>query len=111
MSKNHAESKTSKGTQETYQPYIDANSQGGIEVASRTDGSFPVGTGGAARAQRNTVDPITGGILSQLIDQVKSQLAEAEECVEWYERKKTEYRGQLDRLEHLHRLMEEEFTD
>ena len=83
----------------------------GSQDPSRGSGDIGRGIFGTSRSSGIQVDPITGGILSQLIKQVEGQLAESKECVDWYERKTKEYQDQLDQLKHLQGLMESEFTE
>lgn len=44
---------------------------------------------------------ILGGIVTQLIERVESQLGEAVECVDWYERQRRQFQKELDNLRSL----------
>ena len=49
---------------------------------------------------------IAGGILTQLISATHDQLSEAVECIQWYERRRTELERRLDDLVKLRELLE-----
>ena len=71
--------------------------------AGQIYGAFSPGISGAdwARENSNIGRVITGGILSQLIDVVAEQLAEAEDCVELYQKRAEKLRETLGELEQL----------
>ncbi|MBW4523481.1 MAG: hypothetical protein KME16_28070 [Scytolyngbya sp. HA4215-MV1] len=48
---------------------------------------------------------VTGGILAQLIEEVKDQLGDAEQCIEWYQREKERAEKKLETLEQLAELL------
>ncbi len=49
---------------------------------------------------------VTGGILAQLIEEVRNQLGKAEECIAWYEREKEEYQQKLQTLLELEAIVQ-----
>jgi len=74
----------------------------------RATGNASIGNRGAAGPWGIASNPVTGGIIAQLIAQVEDQLGEAVECVEWYQRSVEKYQRQLDNLKQLQKLAEQE---
>lgn len=112
---NHHAKSTTPGTGGTEERNIERspefNGEGRAESAGTTEGSVSVRTPRATRPPAITSDPITGGILSQLINQTKSQLAKARDCIAWYEQEVKEFQDQLNQLEHLQQQLEEQQSD
>jgi len=83
--------------------------EGGTGGSSRISGSDSLGPDRADRS-RGTPDigaVVTGGILSQLIESVAEQLAESDECIEWYQRRSQQLQSRLDELRRLKVLNDE----
>lgn len=92
-----------KGSSDDRSP--DLGSKGGTETAIGTDGNFNLGTSRTAWQGPNISIPLAGGIISQLIEEVEDQLGgvdyqvnNAQECIEWYQREKTEYERRSEKL-------------
>lgn len=85
--------------------------QGQPDFSRRGNGDFAGGITGATRSGGIAGDPVTGGIIAQLIAQVEDQLGEAVECVQWYERSVEKYQRQLENLKQLQQLAEQEAND
>ncbi len=111
MGNDHAEIRTSGRTETTNEPLTNANSKGGIAEDGGRVGHFGIGASGTHRTERVPADPITGGILSQLIAQTESQLAKARDCIDWYEREAKEFQDQLDNLKHLQQQLDQQQTE
>ncbi len=87
----------------------DGNSAG---IGDRNPGSLSgkteySGTLGSHRANDSTgsaLIALIGGMLSQLIGQVESQLAETDECIDWYVNQKNKLLSQLEGLRQLQAL-------
>lgn len=111
---HHAQSKSQgTGGTEDGEPIrsTQPESKGGNQPTSTGAESVSRGTAGTTRSPGIAGDPITGGILSQLIAQTESQLAKARDCIDWYEREAKEFQDQLDNLKHLQRQMEQQQSD
>lgn len=108
---DHAEIRTSGRAETTNQPFINTDSKGGLSTDSGGAGHLGIGASGTHRAEGVPADPITGGILSQLIQQTESQLAKARDCIDWYEREAKEFQDQLDNLKHLQQQLEQQQSE
>lgn len=83
-----------------------AGSKARASATSSRDGSVDLGAGGEAWSWANLSITLAGGIISQLIEEVEDQLGgveyqlnNAQECIEWYERERSEYQQRLAKLQ------------
>lgn len=92
----------------------DPDSEAGLTGFSQQHGNIDRRDGGTIRERSDLVIAITGGILSQLIEQMQDQLGSveyqinnAQECIEWYEREKAAHeRRALNLRQNLNNLLE-----
>jgi hypothetical protein len=77
-------------------------------AASSADGDISRRVARATRSGASIVKPVTGGILTQLIEQVEDQLGNDEACIEWYQREKDKHQRQLENLKQLQALFLQE---
>lgn len=93
----------------------DSRRQAGVGASGSNDGSISLGTAGTLGPAANLTVAFTGGILTQLMKQVESQLGtanyqvrNAQACIEWYQREKEEHQHRVkdlaEQLEHLKHL-------
>lgn len=66
------------------------------------------GFSGSDRLRGSLSGALAGGILSQLIEDTRTQLAESEECLDWYRREIDKNQARLKNLLRLQKLAEEE---
>ncbi len=80
-------------------------SEAGLGGIGGESGSFSSGDSRAGGTQTalfvQVTTAIVGKILSRLVDRAEQRLSEAEECLVWYERQRTQAREELDDLRSL----------
>jgi chromosome segregation ATPase len=100
----------------------DSDGEAGLTGSSQQHGNINRRDGGATGKGADLFIAITGGILSQLIEQMQDQLGSveyqvnnAQECIEWYEREKEAYekraaslRQKLNNLRDLQEQLQEQ---
>lgn len=76
-----------------------SRSESGTGSVGEQPGNFDSRTLGAVGTEA-----IVGGMLSQMIEEVESQLQNDQECIEWYEREKEKHLRKLENLRQLREL-------
>ena len=107
------ESSSWRGEDRRYICQADPLRKGGVKVSSSVDGPISSGVPRTDWEGQNSNFGriITGGILSQLIEVVAEQLAEAEDCIEWYQNRAEGLRNRLEELEELKQLNDKDPSD
>jgi hypothetical protein len=82
----------------------DTDSQGGVASEGGTVGGVSGGNAGVDREGSSIGDPLTGGIIDQLIDLTRERLDNASACIDWYQREQETYQTKLDNLMKLQAL-------
>lgn len=109
MGKNNGAENETRGTHKRRN--ADPSSIGDRESrrVSKSSGNEPIGIGSQDRLGANFLTvhfAVVGGILTQLIDEERSQLGKHQECVEWYQREAERSQQRIQALEKLKDLME-----
>lgn len=97
-----------RATETAGQSITDRGSNQRFGSDSRVDGDNAVGTGREVRTWGTGIfpDPISGGILSRLIQQAEEKLDNANACIDWYAREKERAEVALDELRQLQAQLE-----
>jgi len=106
---SHAKSKTQEERRKNRPTGNPSQSDSERGVGSTSSGAGDIGSGDdrAAWAEGGRSHLITGGILSQLIQETEDQLAEDKECVDWYQRQIEKHERKLTNLRQLQKIQQQ----
>lgn len=88
----------------------DQRSQRGIESPSKQHGDISQRTNRTSgeRGITGEPDPIIGGIIRALREQVEARLSETRDCIEWYRKEEQKCLNRLEELKQLEALSREQ---
>lgn len=110
MGQKHGPQNQARGTNEKRNANSARLGNQKLGRAGAIDGDESVGVGSENRIGASLITlqfAIVGGILTQLIDEEKSQLGKHQECIEWYGREVERSQSRIEALEKLRLLMDQ----